>query len=78
MYLNVHCSTIYRASPIAQLVKNRLQSATQETLVQFLGWEDPLEKVWRKGNALALLVGIEIDTAAVEIPKIKLGINLLL
>ena len=44
MYLNVHCSTIYRASPIAQLVKNRLQSATQETLVQFLGWEDPLEK----------------------------------
>ena len=34
-----------------------------------------LERVWRKGNALALLVGIEIDTAAVEIPKIKLGIK---
>ena len=27
---------------IAQLVKN--PSAMQETLIQFLGWEDPLEK----------------------------------
>ena len=34
------------ASLIAQLVKNLL--AMQETLVQFLGWEDPLEK----GNAM--------------------------
>ena len=31
-----------RASLIAQLVKN--PPAMQETLVQFLGWEDPLEK----------------------------------
>ena len=31
-----------RASLIAQLVKN--SSAMQETLVLFLGWEDPLEK----------------------------------
>ena len=31
-----------RASLIAQLVKNL--PAMQETLVQFLGWEDPLEK----------------------------------
>ena len=31
-----------RASLIAQLVKNT--SAMQETLVQFLGHEDPLEK----------------------------------
>ena len=30
-------------SPIAQLVKN--PPAMQETLVQFLGLEDPLEKV---------------------------------
>ena len=30
------------ASLVAQLVKNPL--AMQETLVQFLGWEDPLEK----------------------------------
>ena len=30
------------SSLIAQLVKN--QPAMQETLVQFLGWEDPLEK----------------------------------
>ena len=29
-------------SPIAQLVKNL--PARQETLVRFLGWEDPLEK----------------------------------
>ena len=31
-----------RASLIAQLVKN--PPAMQETLVQSLGWEDPLEK----------------------------------
>ena len=31
-----------RASLIAQLVKNL--PATQETLIRFLGWEDPLEK----------------------------------
>ena len=31
-----------RASLVAQLVKNLL--ATQETPVQALGWEDPLEK----------------------------------
>ena len=32
----------YWSSLIAQLVKN--PPAVQETLVQFLGWEDPLEK----------------------------------
>ena len=32
----------YWASLIAQLVKN--PPAMQETPVQFLGWEDPLEK----------------------------------
>ena len=31
-----------RASLIAQLVKNL--PAMQETLIQLLGWEDPLEK----------------------------------
>ena len=31
-----------RASLVAQLVKSL--PAMQETLVQFLGWEDPLEK----------------------------------
>ena len=31
-----------RDSLVAQLVKNL--PAMQETLVQFLGWEDPLEK----------------------------------
>ena len=35
-------SPFTRASRIAQLVKN--PPAMQETLVQFLGWEDPLEK----------------------------------
>ena len=33
---------IFRASLVAQLVKNL--PAVQETLVQFLGQEDPLEK----------------------------------
>ena len=33
---------LYRASPVAQLVKN--PSAMQETLVRSLDWEDPLEK----------------------------------
>ena len=33
---------MYRASLIAQLVQN--PPAMQETLVEFLGWEDPLEK----------------------------------
>ena len=32
----------YHASLRAQLVKN--PSGMKETLVQFLGWEDPLEK----------------------------------
>ena len=32
----------YQASLLAQLVKNL--PAVQETPVQFLGWEDPLEK----------------------------------
>ena len=36
------CYAKKRASLIAQLVKNR--PAMQETLVQFLGQEDPLEK----------------------------------
>ena len=38
------CIYVYRerASLVAQLVKNL--PAMQETLVQFLGWEDPLEK----------------------------------
>ena len=33
---------IHQASPVAQLVKNL--PAMQETLVQFLSWENPLEK----------------------------------
>ena len=33
---------VREASLIAQLVKN--PPAMQETLAQFLGWEDPLEK----------------------------------
>ena len=35
-------STLPRASLVAQLVKNL--PAKRETWVQFLGWEDPLEK----------------------------------
>ena len=42
LYNHFHC-VIVRASLIAQLVKNL--PAMQETLVQFLGQKDPLEKV---------------------------------
>ena len=36
---------INRASPIAQVVKNPpVMQETQETWVQSLGWEDPLEE----------------------------------
>jgi len=38
----LHIRAISGASRIAQLVKN--PPAMQETPVQFLGWEDPLEK----------------------------------
>ena len=39
---NYNIINIKQASLIAQLIKNL--PAMQETLVQFLGWEDPLEK----------------------------------
>ena len=52
--------------------KKKNTPAKQETLVQFLGLEDPLEKVWRKGNSLTLLVGMQSNTAtkgnSLEIP----------
>ena len=37
-------------SLIAQLVKN--PPAMQETPVPFLGWEDPLEKVWATHSSI--------------------------
>ena len=40
--VNRKVSLLLRASLIAQLVKNPPEM--QETLVRFLGWEDPLEK----------------------------------
>ena len=40
--LYFHSVSLYRPSLIAQLVKK--PPATQETLVGFLIWEDPLEK----------------------------------
>ena len=42
LYLHSACCMPYRASLVAQLVKNLL--AMQETWVQSLGWEDLLEK----------------------------------
>ena len=39
------CVCVCRASLVAQMVKNPLSmQETQETRVQFLGWEDPLEE----------------------------------
>ena len=40
--LTFHCDLILGASLAAQMVKTL--PAMQETQVQFLGWEDPLEK----------------------------------
>ena len=42
LYVYMFTYTYVWASLIAQLVKNLL--GMQETPVQFLGWEDPLEK----------------------------------
>ena len=43
--MRTHFSQVIKmASLVAQLVKN--PSAMWETLVRFLGWEDPLEKEW--------------------------------
>ena len=42
IFFHLSQATMKGASLIAQLVKNL--PAIQETLVQFLGWEDPLEK----------------------------------
>ena len=43
-----HSLSYFRASLVAQLVKKKKKKknppAMQETLVQFLGWEDPLEE----------------------------------
>ena len=39
------CVCVYRASLVAQMVKNPLSmQETQETWVQSLDWEDPLEE----------------------------------
>ena len=46
-----HFTSFYISSLIAQLVKNL--PAMQETLVGFLGWEDPLEK--RKATHFSIL-----------------------
>ena len=40
--MSIICFFYLKASLIAQLVKNL--PTMQETWVQFLGWEDPLEK----------------------------------
>ena len=42
LFVSFDLKEVIRASLIAQLVKNF--PAMQETRVQFLGWEDPLEK----------------------------------
>ena len=42
LWRNLHPLTQRLGFPIAQLVKN--MPAMQENPVQFLGWEDPLEK----------------------------------
>ena len=65
-------SQLTRASLVTQLLKNT--PAMQETLVQFLGWEDPLEKgsathssilglsLWGSGKESAFNAGGARDT----------------
>ena len=50
-YLKYECYTQNRASLVAQLVKNL--PVMQETLVQSLGWEDPLEGMPAHSSILA-------------------------
>ena len=69
------CYAKKRASLITQLVKNQL--AVQETLIQFLGWEDPLEDVsthssilawripWTEESSRLQSIGLKRDTAEV-------------
>ena len=57
---------------VAQLVKN--QPAMQETLVRFLGWEDPLEK----GKSYPLqYFGLEnsLDCIVHGVPKSQTGLS---
>ena len=43
--ISMHLSLPLGASPVTQHVKNPLEmQETQETRVQFLSWEDPLEE----------------------------------
>ena len=51
MARKVNSGSPIRASLVAQLVKNL--PAMWETLIQFLGWEDPLEK----GKAIHSSIG---------------------
>ena len=41
----MNCSSLFRASLVAQIVKNL--PAVQETWVWSLGWEDPLVREWQ-------------------------------
>ena len=43
LHTHTHTHTHTQVSLVSQMVKNL--PAMQETQVQFLGWEDPLEKV---------------------------------
>ena len=55
--LIVLCLKIW-VSPIAQLVKNL--PAIQETLVRFLGQEDPLEKGWEGWATHSSILGLPL------------------
>ena len=64
--------TVWRASLVAQLVKN--PPAMQETLVQFLGQEDPLEDTQEDTHSsiLGLLCG-SLDSSLVKNPPANAG-----
>ena len=62
-------SSLFRASLIAQLVEN--PPAVQETLVRFLGQEDPLEKGYQKGYPLQCSQASLVAQAVKNLPALR-------
>ena len=68
LYTHTHTHT-YGASLVAQLVKN--PPAMQETLVRFLGWEDPLEKGQvTHSSALAWRIPMDREAQQSTVPRV--------
>ena len=58
---------VYQASLVAQLVKNL--PAMQETLVQFLGWEDPLQTEMATHPSILAWIILRTEATVHEVSK---------